>query len=142
MNNRRFKPSIARRYLIFIAGTIWMGVGSMLSVMAIKWQAGSEEPAAFYLIIGIIAGIIIHRFGFLRIVDKNIRRINSLDEKPCLFAFMSWRSYLMVVIMMTLGITLRHSSFSRIYLSGIYLAMGLSLFLSSFRYFIHFKNIK
>ena len=86
--------------------------------------------------------MIIHHFGFLKIVDKNLDRIKPMQEKPCAFAFLSWRNYLIIGVMMTLGITLRHSSMPKTYLSVIYIAIGLSLFLSSIRYFRYFNISK
>lgn len=115
-----------------------MAIGILLCSMAIKWLAGSIRPAAIFIISGVTAAMIIHHFGFLRIVDKNLDRIKPMGEKPCAFAFMSWRSYLLVAVMMTLGITLRHSAMPKNWLSVIYIAIGFSLFLSSIRYFRHF----
>jgi hypothetical protein len=117
---------------------MWLVIGVMLCTMAAKWLAGSPGPAAFYIITGVIAALIIHHFGFLRVVDKNLDRIQPIGERPCVFAFMSWKSYILVGVMMTLGIILRHSVIPRNWLSVIYIAIGLSLFLSSIRYFRFF----
>jgi len=79
--------------------------------------------------------MIIHHFGFLRIVDRNLGRIRKIDGKYCVFGFMPWKSYILIAIMMTLGILLKHSGIPKKCLAVIYIGIGLSLALSSIRYF-------
>ena len=55
---------------------------------------------------------------------------------------MTFRSYLLVIVMMTLGITLRHSSIPREWLSLIYNGIGIGLALSSIRYFKSYINLR
>jgi len=57
-----------------------------------------------------------------------------LTQKRCLFSFMTWRSYLIVLVMVSMGIALRHSSIPKRYLSVLYNGIGLALFLSGIRY--------
>jgi hypothetical protein len=57
-----------------------------------------------------------------------------MEGKRCIFAFISWKSYLLVVLMALLGVLLRHSSLPRQYLAIIYIGIGLALVLSSIRY--------
>jgi hypothetical protein len=131
----KLKPAVPRRTLLVIAGIMWCGVGIMLVSMAIHWLRIYEGNPWFFAVPGFIAALIIHHFGFLKVVDKNLGRISRLPGKPCVFSFISWKSYLIIIIMVTLGITLRHSPIPKNYLSVIYLGIGLALFLSSIRYF-------
>ncbi len=131
----KLKPAIPRRILYAIAGIMWCGVGIMLTAMAVHWLHNYTGPAWIFAVTGFITALIVHHFGFLKIVDKNLGRISRLSEKPCAFSFISWKSYLIIIFMVTLGITLRHSSLPKQYLSVIYLGIGLALFLSSIRYF-------
>ena len=135
---RRLKPGVNKIYLVLLAGAMWMAVGIMLCNLAYRWLSDSEESAAIFYIPGIIAALVIHHMGFLRIVDRNPDRIMPMSGRKCIFSFMPWRSYLLIAVMMTLGIVLKSSSVPRNYLSIIYIAIGLSLFLSSIRYFRYF----
>jgi ABC-type nickel/cobalt efflux system permease component RcnA len=54
---------------------------------------------------------------------------------------MSWKSYILVAVMMTMGIALRHSSIPKQFLSVLYLAIGLALMLSSLRYIRRFIRV-
>jgi hypothetical protein len=132
---RKFKPAVPKKVLLVFAGLMWFGVGIMLSTMAFRWLYDYEGNSWLYAVSGFIAALIIHHFGFLKIVDKNLGRISRLPGKPCIFSFISWKSYVTILIMVTLGITLRHSSIPKQFLSLIYLGIGFALFLSSIRYF-------
>lgn len=132
---KKFKPAVPKKVLLMFAGVMWCCVGIMLISMAIHWLNIYEGNPWFFIIPGCIAALIIHHFGFLKIVDKNLGRISQLPGKPCVFSFMPWKSYLLIIIMVAMGITLRHSAMPKQYLSVIYLGIGLALFLSSIRYF-------
>jgi hypothetical protein len=82
--------------------------------------------------------LIIHHFGFLKVVDKNLGRLLPMEGKKCVFSFMSWKSYIIVVVMVTMGTLLRHSAIPKSYLSVLYVGIGLSLILSSIRYLRNF----
>jgi len=86
------------------------------------------------VVVGGLAAVVIHHFGFLKVVDKNLDRIRPMQGKRCAFSFMSWKSYLMVAVMMAMGIGLRHSPIPKPYLAVLYIGIGLALVLSSGRY--------
>jgi hypothetical protein len=135
MNWRKFTPAVDKRILVLLAGLMWCGVGIMLIRYAVLWLSlfKIREQEIFYAI-GFIVALPIHRFGFLKIADKNLNRLLPLNQKKCVFGFMTWRSYFIVLIMVSMGITLRHSSLPKQYLSIIYNGIGLALFLSGTRY--------
>ena len=110
-----------------------MMVGIMLNGMAYSWLR-IERYAIFVAIIGFACSLVIHHFGFLRIVDRNLDRILPMEGRRCLFSFMPWKSYLLIIIMIGLGLLLRHSSIPKLYLSIIYIGIGTALILSSIRY--------
>jgi len=133
---QKLDPAVGKPILVLVAGILWLGVGIMLCSMAAGWLINSEWSSGWIFILsGFIAAMVIHHFGFLRIVDKNLGRIRKIDGKFCVFGFMPWKSYLIIAVMMTMGILLRHSSIPKECLSFIYIAVGLSLVLSSIRYF-------
>ena len=131
----KFKPAVPKKVLLLIVGAMWFCAGIMLSIMAVQWLYAYEGNPLFFALTGIVAALFIHHFGFLKIVDKNLGRITRLPERPCIFSFISWKSYFIILLMVGMGIILRHSALPRQYLSVIYFAMGLSLIFSSTRYF-------
>lgn len=142
MDIKRYNPTVDKKYLILLAGAMWCGVGVMLVGFAVSWlsyYSGREEVVFF--VAGFIAALPIHHFGFLKIADKNINRLMPLTEKKCVFSFITWKSYLIILIMVSMGIALRRSSIPKNYLSILYNGIGLGLFLSGLRYFRFFARL-
>lgn len=139
-----YKPAVTKNVLLFLAGIIWVCVGTMLLFLAFSWLA-KVSNINIYLFggAGVVLALLAHHFGFLKIVDKNLERILPMDEKKCLFSFMPWKSYLIIVVMISMGAILRHSMIPKQYLAILYTAIGLALILSSVRYMrIFFREIR
>jgi len=135
MNIKKFTPSVDKRILVLLAGLMWCSVGIMLIRFAVTWLSPMGfRGAGIYYAAGFLAAMPIHHFGFLKIADKNLNRLLPLTEKRCLFSFMTWRSYIIVLVMVSMGIMLRHSALPKPYLSILYSGIGLALFLSGIRY--------
>jgi hypothetical protein len=133
-----YAPMVNRKALQLLAGVVWTAVGLALCAMAVYWLAITPGNRIVPLIAGIIVGILVYYFGFMRLVQKNKDRIYLQapgKNKACLFAFQSWSSYIIIVVMITLGYFLRHLAISRLYLVPIYLAVGIGLFLASLHYY-------
>lgn len=139
---KKFDPAVDKRFLLVLSGIIWSVVGIMLCNLAIHWLSHSPvQKSLFPGVTGILLSLLIHHFGFLRLVDKNIKRILAKEGKVCIFGFQPWRSYFIIVIMIGMGIVLRHSSLPRQYLSIVYLGFGGAMLLSSLRYYRIFIKI-
>jgi hypothetical protein len=142
MQIRKFNPSGDNKILVLLAGIMWCSVGLMLIFFAVSWlNHFNGKGLLIYYAAGFLAAMPIHHFGFLKIADKNLKRLLPLTEKKSVFSFMTWRSCFIVLIMISLGITLRHSSIPKQYLSILYNGIGLALFLSGIRYFRFFVKL-
>jgi hypothetical protein len=130
------KPAAPKSALVFISGLMWSLVGLMLCQLAFRWVVlvGFQDHLGF-LLAGVILALPIHHFGFSIFARRNISRIRTLNEKPCLFAFMAWWNYPLVLFMIGLGLTLRHSPIPKIYLGVLYIGIGGALLLSSIHYY-------
>lgn len=140
----KHKPAASKTVLLFLAGGLWMSVGIMLLSFAASWLLKSTNSHRYICAVaGVILALLVHHFGFLKIVNRNLKRILPLDEKRCVFAFMPWKSYLIIPLMITLGIVLRHSRMPKEYLAILYIGIGMGLLLSSIRYLrIFLKEIR
>ena len=139
---RKLRPAVDKKILVLMAGVMWCGVGVMLLSYSVSWL--SSFPGKSLLIYGsagFLAAMPIHHFGFLRLADKNLARLLPMTEKKCFFSFMTWKSYLIVPVMVSMGIFLRNSPLPKEYLSVIYTGIGLGLFLSGIRYFRFFFSL-
>jgi hypothetical protein len=142
MDFKKYSPDVDKKVLILLPGLMWCGVGIMLIHFAVIWLSpypGKQQLLFFTA--GFLAAMPIHHFGFLKIVDKNLERLLRLTEKRSVFSFMTVKSYLIVLIMVSMGIFLRHSAIPKRYLSILYNGIGLALFLSGIRYFRYFARL-
>ncbi len=111
----------------------------MLVVFAAGWLGLVHSWSLVLLgLAGLLLAAAIYFFGFSKMASKNVQRIIKYPrERVCLFAFQKWTSYPLVLVMVALGIYLRHySPIPKPYLAVIYLGLGVSLFFSSFQYYI------
>ena len=129
------KPAVNKRVLLFLAGFMWLGVGTMLLFLSFSWLNAFRARGSFLFGgIGLIVALVVHHFGFLKIVDKNLGRILPMEGTKCVFSFITWKSYIIVAVMVTMGAMLRHSPIPKPYLSILYIGIGMALLLSSVRY--------
>jgi hypothetical protein len=132
---KNLRPAVGKPALLFLAAGMWIGVGIMLLTWAYLWLHPAEVHGTVARVaVGVAAALVIHHFGFLKIVDRNLARILPMKDKRCLFAFMGWKSYLNVAVMIIVGNLLRHSPVPKPYLAVVYIGIGLALLLSSVRY--------
>lgn len=135
MGIEKYKPAVTKNILLLIAGVVWDAVGIMLVLLAISWlHTATGINIYLYAIAGILLALLVHHFGFLKIVDGNLNRILQMDKKKCLFAFIPSRSYLIIIVMIIMGVLLRHSVIPKYDLAILYIGIGLALILSSVRY--------
>jgi len=93
-----------------------------------------EQQKLLFALAGMALALSIYLFGVLKLVNKNIERISSKPGKVCIFGFQPWKSYIIIIIMISLGSALRHSPLPKPYLSVIYIGFGGAMILSSIRY--------
>ena len=142
MEIKRKTLLVDKSILVLLAGLMWCGVGVLLISYAVTWLSvcnGKEQ--LFFYPVGFLVAMPVHYFGFLKIADKNLNRILPLTDKKSPFSFMTRKSYLIVIIMISMGIALRHSSIPKRYLSILYNGIGLALFLSGIRYLRFFVKL-
>jgi len=134
------KPSVRRHWLLFAAGVVWLAVGIGLISVASYWLYHSAWPLSLVLgALSIALGLIVYSVGFSRIIRKNLDRISGKPEEVCLFAFQAWRSYFLILLMILMGYTLRHSPVPKTIDAMIYLTMGSALICGSSLYFREFS---
>ena len=139
------KPSVPKRYLLFVAAVVWTFAGGMLLFRGFSVLKFNSTGILIEEVVSIILGVVFYIFMFSRISLKHIVRMqNNPIERPCVFSFFNWRSYILMSTMISFGVTLRVTGLVPIqYLSVFYICMGTPLFLSSIRFYAHgFKNLK
>lgn len=132
----KFKPSVPKRYLMLVAASVWLFAGGMLLYKGLSVMI-YVDFMVLKLLISVALGIVFFFLLFSRIVKKHIARIIGLKSKsPCFFSFFSWKSYLLMGFMISMGILLRKSNLlSPEYLAAFYVTMATPLLISSFYFF-------
>lgn len=111
----------------------------MLCRLAYGWfMATPSLPVLVLAVLGLVLAVTMSIFVFSGMAHKNILRIRAYQEKVCVFAFQAWKSYLIIIFMVALGITLRSSPLPKPYLAVIYTTIGGALFLASINYYVSF----
>ena len=139
----RMRLDIDRRWLFAIAGVIWMGVGILLLTYAVTWLAPVSVPLELELTVaGLAVAAVFLRFVFHGIVTKNIARIEGGPARVSAYSFQGWKSYLITVFMIVLGIVLKRSPIPKPDLAVMYLGVGLALMLASGFYHRHLFSMR
>jgi uncharacterized protein with PQ loop repeat len=138
----KLKPATPLYCLIATAGLTWSAVGILLCRLAYGWLVALVFSRALLSgAAGMIGAVVAYNFVFSSIALKNISRISLFPDKACFFAFQAWKSYIIIVVMVALGATLRHSQIPTEYLATLYLTIGGALFLSSIHYYIRLRRM-
>ena len=142
MTLSHFKPTVPKCWLFAASGVMWSAVGFMMCATGVGWLADSGTAWGIGLELGgLFLAIIAVRCGFGSVAQKNIRRLRRLPNRGCFFAFQAWKSYLIIMVMIALGIVLRHSSIPKQFLAVAYTGIGGALILGSFYYYQHLVRL-
>lgn len=140
------KPGVPKRILLFVAAAVWTFAGSMLLYKGFKMMDATGRTLWLELALSLLGGIIFYRMMFAKISFKHTHRILNLKEvRTCLFSFFNFRSYFLMALMISMGVTLRTTGWvAPGHLSYLYLTMSVPLLLSSVRFYytgFYYKRI-
>ena len=136
MTLKSLKPGVTKSWLIALAGLMWTGAGLMLCRVAYHWLAIINIGIGItFGVLGVVMALGAYHFGFSKIARKNIERLNHLTEKTCVFAFQTWKGYLIIMVMITIGFFIRSTPISKTYLAVLYTTIGGALLLASSLYY-------
>ena len=125
----KLNPKVPKRALLFIAALVWGYAGQKLIAIGIRTYNTTNLHFWHLLVISVPIFLLFHYFVFHKIIIKHTTRIISKPNPThCLFSFFDWKSYIIMTLMITMGLTLRRSSWvSREFIATFYIGMGLAL---------------
>ncbi|GAB4334556.1 MAG: hypothetical protein Kow0089_03830 [Desulfobulbaceae bacterium] len=126
---QRFKPGVNRSVHLLAAALLWSVVGGILGAKGLLWINPVENP--WFVTCGIALGTIKSFFVLDRVADRVVNRISRMRDGTCLGAVYSWKTWLLVGVMVSSGILLRTFFNPGRYVGTVYLAIGWGLMLSS-----------
>jgi len=128
--------NVPRSWLYVLAGGLWLVVALLLWAITIPWlKPLGAVPLAGVLAAGLVIAALISRFGFSRLARRNILRLDGLGERASVFAFQPGKSYFVILLMMAMGWTLRHSPLPKPVMAAVYVGIGGGLLLAGLAYF-------
>lgn len=126
---RLWKPGVSRSFHLFVAPLLWTSIGCLLIFRGWGWL----EPGRgrLLLIVASLIGTIKSLLILDKVAKRSIERILRFQDGTCLGAVYSWKSWLLVVLMMTGGIAIRKITQPGPVIGTLYCAIGWALCLSS-----------
>jgi hypothetical protein len=140
-NSFRQKSSIPNKYLILIAGVVWMFAGIMVTETGLPYFIDQGK----YIFSVFLAASVFSVFYFLifsKLVEKHTTRI-SKDNRKKMFVmeFFDKKSYIIMAIMILGGIIIRKFSLLPAFDIGFfYVGICLALFSCGMKFVYKFKN--
>ena len=129
--------TVSKRILLFEAALVWTFAGGMLLIRGSSKLESSSGFSWFKIIACLFCGLMFFVLVFSKISRKHVNRIATLlGDRHLFFEFFNFRSYMMMVGMITMGIVLRKTLILPLSsLSLAYITMGIPLLFSSFRFY-------
>lgn len=125
----RFKPGVNRSVHLCLAALLWTSIGLLLLVRGLGWIGPGVNRVFVVLALGI--GTLKSRFVLDRNVRRSIGRIKQFDDVTCIGAVYSWKTWVLVSLMMAFGIILRKLTDPGVVVGILYMAIGWALLFSS-----------
>jgi hypothetical protein len=128
----RLKPKASQRARLFLAAATWTVVGLVLFIAGARWSLGADAALHPLLFAAAVAAGLAKAVLFLRhAAARVIRRILRSGDDRCIGGFFSWRTWMLVAIMIIGGGLLRRSGLSAPLLGLVYAAIGTALLAAS-----------
>lgn len=140
-SNFKNKLLIPNKYLILVAGVVWMFAGLMVL------KAGfpifiDQRSFIFSILLASLVFLIFYFFIFSKLVEKHTVRIKmDSREKMFIMEFFDKKSYIIMVVMILCGIAIRRFSLIPAFFIGfLYVGIGLALFSCGVKFVSKFKE--
>jgi len=137
-----FTPRCKKRSLLLIAGLVWIFAGGMVSKLGFNVLFTSSIHPFISIMVAVVTFLIFFNFIFIKLVKKHKNRISEKEQdKLCLFSFFDVKSYVIMIFMMGLGITIRSiNSINPLCWAAIYIGIGLALLSAGVAFMVEWKN--
>lgn len=126
------KYGVNKRVLLVTAGLVWIIAGAnILRIGIVTWMDSTQEWM-FKIGEATIVFLLFFVFVFKRLYYKHTRRIEQKkEEKNCPFSFFDVKGWVIMVLMISLGITIRSfhllpDSFISVFYTGLSIALILT----------------
>ncbi len=117
---------------LLLAAGMWSTVGSVLAVVGIRWLlVGGGEYQWLLLAVAVVLGLCKSLFVLRSTARRVVRRIIARGDGRCIGGFVSWKTWLLIAVMIVSGWILRNSELAIWIIGIIYTGIGSALVISS-----------
>ena len=129
-----YKPAASAQMHLLLAAALWTIVGALLLSFGVRWAwAGHAWYTSPLLVVAVVAGLLKARFVLRRTASRAIERIRARGDGRCVGGFLSWQSWLFVLLMMGTGRLLRGGLLPRTVTGLVYAAVGTALLVAAWQ---------
>jgi hypothetical protein len=141
-SNLNNKLSIPNKYLILIAGVVWMFAGILVIKTGFPLFI-TQRRFIFSVLLAASVFLVFYFFIFSKLVEKHTIRISrDYRKKMFVLEFFDKKSYIIMLGMVLGGITIRKFSLLPVFFIGFfYVGIGLALFSCGVKFVYNFKNM-
>ena len=125
----KFKPGVSPKTHLFLTSALWTTIGLVLIYRGIFYLW--SDYLLPLSILGIILGSLKSFLVLNKAASRGVERIKRFGDDTCIGAVYSWRTWLLVLVMMLLGVILRMSSLPPAFIGTVCIAIGWALLFSS-----------
>lgn len=129
----RYKPRANARVQLALAGTLWLVASAILGIRGAGWLLDADRALALFALAGILA-VLKYRYILTPTSLRAIDRIHSRGTESCAGGFLSWKTWLLVLVMMAGGHALRLTAIPRPALGVLYVTISLALLAGAVRF--------
>jgi hypothetical protein len=128
----RLKPATSRKVRMLLAAATWTAVGLVMIIVGTRWALRSDTGLPPILFVAAVAAGLAKAAFILRpAANRVVLRIRALGDDRCIGGFYSWRTWMLVALMIAAGALLRGTGVSLPLVGLLYLAIGVSLLTAS-----------
>lgn len=132
---------VSKSVLILIAGIMWLSVGTLLLTISHSfWPTLSNSVIIINTGFGLAIALLLNYFVFQKLVDNNLKRIRLMGENNFILSFLSWKTYLIIPVMIIIAVSLRHSIIPINYLYILYVGIGFAKLLVGLKHIYALKT--
>lgn len=131
----RLTPRASARVQLVLASIVWLVGAAILAVRGVIYLSRSHW-AAWLVALALVIGVVKGRLVLERVARKAVERIRLRGRERCLFGFFSWKSWLLIAVMMGGGIMLRRSGAPPAFLGVLYVAVATALLYGDHTYWL------
>ena len=139
---KKIIPKVDKLTLLVLAGAVWFIAGFNIMRIGTPDMIANWHSPLLPLLFSVVVFGLFFKFVFHKMIVKHSARImNYGDGKIPFYRFFDKKSYLIMIFMITFGVTLRMSHLiPPLYLGTFYTGLGASLIGAGIFFFIQYRR--